>query len=400
MTKSERQEIGVQKIKNNNFNGLLVYATGFGKSWTAMLIIKEYLIVNPDAVINIVVPSIKLKNQWVSDYTFSYPNIKVYVINSYVSINRKCDLLIVDEIHKVSNIDSEHFSKIFERTIYSNCIGLSATLDKEKLNYLSNFNLKIIDYIPLEVCIQNNWLSDYVEYNVGLELNEENRIYYEKLNSMFKSYFSVFGHDFNVLKYCANKDYLNQYCQNNNLDVKEVQFKQFRTMQIVGQRSQFIYNNLQKMEAASLIIDKYYKSNKILVFGQSIEVNQKLESKNTNLLVRYDSKCKKKVKIENLNSFEEGDVNCLITAKSLDEGYDNENINIAIIMSGTSKDLQHTQRIGRILRFNELSKNRILFNVYIKNSKDEDWLKLRQKNNKKVIWINELELKKLLDDKC
>lgn len=98
-------------------------------------------------------------------------------------------------------------------------------------------------------------------------------------------------------------------------------------------------------------------------------------------------KGKTKILRENIKKFENGIYTTLNTAKALDEGADIPDITCVILTSGTSKRRQYIQRLGRGLRFIE-GKKTIIVNVYIKDTKDESWLKQRQKKNKTPIMID------------
>jgi len=90
-----------------------------------------------------------------------------------------------------------------------------------------------------------------------------------------------------------------------------------------------------------------------------------------------------------LTKFEAGEVQVLCTAKALDEGFNVENIECAIICSASSKRRQMVQRMGRSLRFVKNKTAKIL-NIYIKNTQDETWLRKRQKGDTNIRWISDI----------
>lgn len=94
-----------------------------------------------------------------------------------------------------------------------------------------------------------------------------------------------------------------------------------------------------------------------------------------------------KLKQKALNKFESGEIQVLSTAKALDEGFNVENIECAIICSASSKRRQMVQRMGRALRFIE-GKTAKIINLYIKGTQDETWLKKRQKGDINIRWID------------
>ena len=63
MSRSKRQEEIVQKWKNSSYSGILVAATGFGKTRVALLGIESF---KDEIKVLVVVPTIVLKQQWES----------------------------------------------------------------------------------------------------------------------------------------------------------------------------------------------------------------------------------------------------------------------------------------------------------------------------------------------
>lgn len=97
----------------------------------------------------------------------------------------------------------------------------------------------------------------------------------------------------------------------------------------------------------------------------------------------------KKVKEDILRLFEKGELDVICTAKALDEGFNIENIRIAIICSATSKQRQDIQRKGRAIRYVE-GKEAIIINLYYIETQDESWLKRRQKSETNIEWIESI----------
>src|SRR5574343_846585 len=115
-SRDARQDLGVQKFINNNGIGAHQYPTGFGKTTVAIKTIKRF---SSTKDIDVVVPTIVLKNQWeeIIKKTFlGLRSIRVFVVNTYITEKRKCSLLILDVAHRFSNADADYFS-----TVITNC---------------------------------------------------------------------------------------------------------------------------------------------------------------------------------------------------------------------------------------------------------------------------------------
>lgn len=91
-----------------------------------------------------------------------------------------------------------------------------------------------------------------------------------------------------------------------------------------------------------------------------------------------------------LTSFENKEFSVLCTAKALDEGFNVEGIEVAIVLSATSKQRQNIQRTGRAIRFIP-DKSAKIINIYIQDTKDQDWLERRQKGETGIKWIQQIE---------
>ncbi len=99
MTRSERQEEGIQKWISNKCRGTLQWATGVGKTRASMLAITKFLNKNPGKKVVIIVPSDYLKEQWTKILLENgfFMNVDVKIINSAVKSNFEADLLIIDK---------------------------------------------------------------------------------------------------------------------------------------------------------------------------------------------------------------------------------------------------------------------------------------------------------------
>jgi superfamily II DNA or RNA helicase len=85
----------------------------------------------------------------------------------------------------------------------------------------------------------------------------------------------------------------------------------------------------------------------------------------------------------------------LSTAKALDEGLDIPDLDVAIIHSRTQNSRVNIQRSGRVARLftykDGTDKVPYVFNIYIRGTKDEDWLKSSQKESVGVTEIDTID---------
>lgn len=192
-TRDERQAESIAKIINNNYNGILNLAPRFGKTRIGVLACKHYKQVNSKTAI-VLVPNVSIKSAWEQEFaTYEQTEIPVATASQIVSIRGflRVGLLIVDEAHRFT---SDVWYKLINNDIikYDKIIMLTGSLpigdNLLKLTKLAS----IIDYISEEEAISNNWISNYIEYNIPLKLSDDETIKYvsnsTKISLLFQKY--------------------------------------------------------------------------------------------------------------------------------------------------------------------------------------------------------------------
>jgi superfamily II DNA or RNA helicase len=431
--------------------GTVEAATGFGKSYLAILCLLRMLEKDPDRSCIIVVPTIPLKDQWEEELKeHKIKNAKVLVINTLVLRNTvlKADLLILDEIHRYA---SGEFVKLFDLVDYRWILGLTATLNRlDGKHTLLEAKAPVIATVSQEEAKKSGYISQFKEYNLGVELEKADRVKLDELNKQFHFYFGKFGHDFNVAMYCTTKKGSEGYALEHGLEAKKVAMEANRFNFYMRQRKEFLYKALCKLKITKEILQKFplktvtfsestdFADNLTNILGSSatcyhsklttqvrykgliIAKAEKVDGKVKFRLLAddqlYDYKtikskfpsCKKvgtkELKREAIQSFADNrtKISVINTAKALDQGFNVEDIELAIITSSTTNPTQHIQRVGRAVRRYTYKDGTVkipyIVNVYIKDSQDEKWLKARQTNpktrkplNPDVQWISSVD---------
>ena len=98
-----------------------------------------------------------------------------------------------------------------------------------------------------------------------------------------------------------------------------------------------------------------------------------------------------------IESFNQQTVGVLSTSKSCDAGVDIKGLSVGIILSGDSSKTRTTQRIGRIIRFEE-GKVSEMFTLVIKGTIEETWYN-NSNSNQQYITIDESQLDIVLSGK-
>ena len=129
---------------------------------------------------------------------------------------------------------------------------------------------------------------------------------------------------------------------------------------------------MYRVPTAVMLIKKHLMLKKIVFCESTLQADEiYLELKRLNLQVAiYHSKLSQKKRLSNLVSFINGYCHTLIGCKSLDEGFDVPDIEMAIIVSQTATNRQRIQRIGRSIRKSPNKESSVVITLY--NSEDEE----------------------------
>ena len=371
--------------------GTLEAVTGFGKTYVALLILKDMHERLPEGKALIIVPTQNLRKQW-SDKckSMGLDNVSVQVINTAVKRKHECDLLVLDEIH---NYTSEVFRRIFSQTNYKYILGLTATLDRDDMrHYLIEEVAPVIDTVTLKEAVDNGYVSKFLILNLGLRLNDEELGQYNKIVTSYYEHFALFSNRFNIAMSCLNnamyrRTYTQQLSGWTEDDVLNKARAWNRAMQA---RKTLLYNSETKRDAAKTLIDMYDVPTS--TFSQSVKFAAGLNKVTQPWSQAYHSKIPKGRRQQILDDFSDPktDTRIIHTARALDEGFDVNGIELAIVCSGSSTPRQDLQRTGRAIRFRE-GKLGVVVNLYLKDTQDEKWLKKRQAKSTGVQYINSFQ---------
>ena len=372
------------------------WCTGSGKSYIACLAIKLCNERHPDKQINVVVPTTVLQEAWIDDKkghikVHGLKNVNVFVINTYVKETHDCALLIIDEVHTATGAKSKHFNTVIDRTKYHWILCLSATLEKEHVNFLHKKGIGCINRLTADDAVKNGWLSPYRILCVPIQLGDEDRERYDKMHKEFNKHFATFNFDFEFAMKCVtNKDARQELATKLGWEVNRIDAAVFNWNRNMRLRKEFLYHIETKIDAA-IEITKTLGMQTIL-FGQSIKGADKINDALGDKCVEYHSKLTSKQLKDNLKRLRDGrtKVDYISSAKGLEAGFDLPNLQLGITWSRTSKALRATQTLGRILRKVE-GKTAYFIELYVPDTQDENWLKKSLVGQKNVLWCNSID---------
>lgn len=383
-SRDERQEECRVKWIKNKCRGIVVAPTGVGKTRIALNCIKTILSRYPLFTVIVIVPTITLQKQWIDEVDkLGYSlNVKVLVINSAVKKDYKCDLLVIDEIHKVA---TPSFISIFEKIKYRIVLGLTATLHRlDGKEVLIEKYCPVIDTITESEALQNYWISQYKEYLVLLDVPDiEN---YLELNNQFYQHFEFFNYDFGILRNLLGpKGYLNRIKlrdimykgsdkQMKSDTLKNITLHAMEATRLLQARKSFINYHPLKLEVARDIINARNNS-KIITFSNNIKMAESIGI--GSVYSRKTSKKRGEKIIEDFNSNMFGILN---TVQKANEGLDIYGLSVAIILGLDSSEIKAIQRRGRVIRF-EPNKQAEIFNLVLNDTVEVNWFMNSHKNS-------------------
>jgi len=383
-SRTERQLEIVQKFADNKGKGTLLAATGFGKTFTAIMVILRLLKARPNGTVIIVVPTINLKNQWKKELRKSKidKSCTVIVINTAYKSKLNCDLLICDEIHAYG---AEQFIKVFAKITYQYIFGLTATIERtDGMHEVLLQYAPVIDEVPIEECHENGWVSDYLVYNLAVPMQDADQTAYDKANKSFRYAASQIGfggsQSFNNAKrYLNDKD-----ADPHKRAMAAIYYNAMRV------RGDICKNSQAKIPVIKEIITKF-ADRKALLFSASTKFADEVQEELGGSCLSFHSKRTKKEQTEILKKFKDGRTKqrVISSVKALNAGFDVPDCSLGIVAAGSSKKLDNIQRTGRIIRYVP-GKTAIIINLYSPDTQEVSWLNKRQEGQN-VIWADSID---------
>ena len=374
--------------KANGARGSLVAVTGYGKTTVGVLAIQDMNHHHPERETHVIVPTIVLKKQWEDHIQlWNLINVEVFVINTYIRKSRYTHLLILDELHRYG---SRTFSRVFSTAQFNFILGLTATIERQDGNHqLIERYAPVLHTIGLNEALQQGYVSDFNVFNLGVDLTTTEMKEYNEITRLFNHHFSLFGNDFNkVMNALKSRCYRGYLSSISGKSAQEIHAAAARFIQIMHRRKTFLNALPSRLDIVREIFEQLDR--KMIVFSETTEFADKVVEAIGPESFAYHTGIKNKREMKNrLNLFKSNrEFRLLSAVRSLEEGLDIPDLEVAILVSGNSTKRQYIQRIGRSLRAKP-GKTAIIINIFINETKDENWLRARQFANEiNVIRVN------------
>lgn len=217
-TKTERQNVSIQKWQYGGYKGILHITQRFGKTRLGIKAAEVYLKYPTSKMVLIVAPSEAVVHQW-NDELFSYQSevgmdkrrVNVVSFTSYkrmeLHILSIYSFIIYDEIHKYITDDGMYCINRDVKTHH--IMGLTGTLPNEDV-FARTLKpiLQVLDVISEQEATDNKWINQYDEYNISLNFtyNEQyDYVRYSKFITETTTLFKNMHKHLNGLKFENNE---------------------------------------------------------------------------------------------------------------------------------------------------------------------------------------------------
>lgn len=203
ITRLERQKESANKWRYARGIGTLALTPRFGKTYLAIeFIINPHLNNNADNNVIIVVPSDIIFQQWVDNlksYCENIERVELYTSNNIIVNNLylNCTLIIVDELQKFTTPDRKECID-GTRVKHTYRLGLTGTYPYG-IQWIEDL-YPVVDIISEEEAINNKWISPFIEYNILLQLSNNDKARYERFSKPITETLQLFKQVYPLLK--------------------------------------------------------------------------------------------------------------------------------------------------------------------------------------------------------
>ena len=246
--RDDRQREFAQKWINNGKFGILNLCPRFGKIYTTINILEE---IKPKSVL-IAYPDNKIKQSWKDDFAKRGYDDSNVTYTTHLSIKKHLedsfDLIVLDEIHLLSEAQIEATRELIEKHMEFNHIGghvlgLTGTLSKWTEETLAQeLDLMVVAHYPIEQAIEEGVIVDYEITVIKVPLDNLIKNNYKGKQRTEKQQFDAYGY----------------VIENLERGGKSTMFLRLARMRI-------IQNSIAKLRRTKMILNEH-KNERILVF--------------------------------------------------------------------------------------------------------------------------------------
>lgn len=338
---SRQKEFAEKWIRNGKF-GILNLCPRFGKIRTTINILKE---LKPKSII-IAYPDTKIKESWETEFKdMKYKNENIQY-TTHLSLhkyqNEKYDLVVIDEIHLLSEAQIEAARTLLEAN--SCVLGLTGTLSRWTEETLAQeLDLTVVAHYPIEQAIEEGVIVDYEITVVYVPLDRERINEYKGKRRTEKAQFDSYG-----------------------WVIDQLERQGRNTMFLRLARMRIIQNSVAKLEKTRSLLKKH-KDERVLVFCGVTKIADQLG------IPVYHSKAGEK---EDFEAFANGEGKHLAVIKIGNTGVTYKPLNRVIINYFDSNAENLAQKINRCMamEYNNPDKKAQIYIVCSAEEVERKWL--------------------------
>ncbi|PRY38528.1 hypothetical protein CLV58_109255 [Spirosoma oryzae] len=387
--------------------------TRWGKLFGIKSLLNRYRRVSSGKV-NILLPTNPIRNEF-ETYLAGISNIHFYLLASYAGSNLPdevydCDILIVDEVQHALNKAATKYSQVIPKTRTNRILGLSATLDEDKLSYLDELGIHHQFSVPLKTGVRLGIVPAYQSLNIPVDLTpteaREYLVQQDKIDQYVRFFQQVSPEKAHGLAFiCANNSEVaaDTARRMGGITPGQVTGSAINYRKAIGKRADILYTARNKEILALELLDRLPEQ-PIIVFGSRLAVGDRMAKLNPKLQVYRTGKTKQdRVQTTQLlANFYGGQKPYLYGCINLNEGFTVNNCSIAINIGVKSTELMDNQRIGRILGLDldNPAKSATKINLYVQDgvyqgrsyvSQEAKWLRSAQKRQLFIHYLDSVD---------
>jgi superfamily II DNA or RNA helicase len=372
LLKSEREPFphqveAVQAWWKQGARGVVVLPTGTGKTYTAILAIRQTA--RPTLVIT---PTIDLLNQWYGELVNyfgepvgllggGYYDLHPLTVTTYDSAHihlerwgNRYGLLVFDECH---HLPGPSYAAAAIGSLAPFRLGLTATPERaDGQEALLPALIGPIVYRREIKELAGDYLAEYRAERIYVELSPEEEERYRKTREQFRNFVAEAGINFGSAHGWQN--FIKASCRSAEGRAAFQAYREQRRLALAAPAKLRELEHLLARHARDRILVFTYDNATVYLIARRF------------LVPAITHQTKTKERKQTLELFHKGEYNVLVTSQVLNEGVDVPAANVGIVLSGTSTVREHVQRLGRLLRkYGE--KQAILYEVITRGTAEE-----------------------------
>jgi superfamily II DNA or RNA helicase len=300
----------------------------------------------------VVVPTVELVEQWRTKLSQYFPGrvgvwygeekrescITVITYDSaYTAIEQlgnRFKMLIFDEVH---HLPSPSYRQIAELSPAPYRLGLTATPERaDGLHVDLDWLVGPVVYRISAAEIKGIWTADYDVEVIKVSLTPEEKAQYKELEKKYLACLRSLG-----LRFRSPEDFKKLVMLSGRDPRAREALEAWHGMR------RLIFETKAKVEAVGEILRRHPGS-KILIFTEYTSLARAVSERYLLPLVIHDISPYEREQV--MAAFRRGELKALVTGKVLDEGVDIPDVDVVVILGGTSSVRQFIQRMGRALR--------------------------------------------------